>query len=166
MRPTWRALAVAALCLAAAAARGESFVPAADDEVLERLPMAPLDPAAQRLRELRAVLAARPDDLEHASRLAWLYIDQGRTLSDPRYFGYAQGALTPWWTADEPPPAVLVLRATIRQHDHDFPAALRDLERALRADPSNAQAWLTRAVVQQVRGDYAAARASCLEVLQ
>jgi Tfp pilus assembly protein PilF len=62
--------------------------------------------------------------------------------------------------------AVLVLRATIRQHDHDFAAALVDLAAALRADPTNPQAWLTQAVVQQVRGDYAAARDSCLQVLQ
>ena len=164
MRRFSRTLAVAVLCVAAATADAESFVPAADDEVLERLPLAPLAPSARPLRDLRAELAARPDDLGRATRLAWLYIEQGRTLSDPRFFGYAQGVLAPWWSAASPPPAVLLLRATLRQHDHDFPAALRDLEQALRADPANAQAWLTQAVVQQVRGEYAAARASCLEV--
>jgi len=83
MRPTWRTLAVAALRLAAATARAQSLVPASDEEVLERLPMAPLDPAAQRLRELRAELAAHPDDLEHASRLAWPCIDQGHGAVAP-----------------------------------------------------------------------------------
>jgi Tfp pilus assembly protein PilF len=145
--------------------RAEPFVPAADGEVLERLPIAPLDPRARRLRELRAELAARPDDLALATRVAGLYIEAGRSLSDPRYYGYAQGALAPWWSQAAPPAAVLVLRATIRQHDHDFGAALSDLSLALQADPTNAQAWLTQAVVQQVRGEYAAARRSCLAVL-
>lgn len=151
---------------AGVAVAAESFVPDDDAQVLERLPLAPLDPAAQRLRELRAELAALPGDVGRATRLAWLYIAQGRARSDPRYYGYAQGVLAPWWQQEEPPAPILLVRATLRQHDHDFPAALRDLERALRDDPGNAQAWLTQAVVQQVRGDYAAARQSCLQVLQ
>lgn len=160
-------VACAVLALAGAApARAEPFVPADDTVVLERLPISPRDPAARRLRELRAELAARPDDLDVATRVARSYIDAGRATSDPRYYGYAQGALAPWWTAAHPPVPVLVLRATIRQHDHDFDAALHDLDLALRDDPTNAQAWLTQAIVQQVRGEYAAARASCLTVLQ
>jgi tetratricopeptide (TPR) repeat protein len=134
--------------------------------VVERLPVSPLDAGAQRIQALRAELSRQPDNLSLATRLAWLYIEAGRGLSDPRYYGYAQGTLSPWWTADDPPVPVLVLRATIRQHDHDFAGALRDLEKAVRADPSNAQAWLTQATVLQVRGDYAAAKRSCLEVLQ
>lgn len=157
---------LACCAVTSAAAAVDSFVPARDDEVVERLPLTPLDPAAQRLRRLRAEVAARPDDAARATRLAWAYIAQGRALADPRYFGYAQGAVEPWWHAADAPPAVLVVRATLRQHDHDFPAALEDLSRALRADPADAQAWLTHAVVQQVRGDYDAARASCLQVLQ
>ncbi len=142
------------------------FMPADDEEVLERLPVSPLDSSARRLQALRGELAKRPDNLTLATRVAWLYIEQGRGLSDPRYYGYAQGALAPWWVASEPPVSVLVLRATIRQHDHDFSSALDDLSLALRVDPSNAQAWLTQAVILQVRGEYAEAKRSCLEVLQ
>jgi tetratricopeptide (TPR) repeat protein len=141
-------------------------VPRHDDQVLERLPVAPLDPTAQRLRAMRSQLAVRPDNLSLATSAAWLYIEQGRALSDPRYYGYAQGVLAPWWSTTEPPVPVRVLRATIRQHDHDFPSALDDLAAALRADPNNAQAWLTQATVQQVRGDYDGAKRSCLAVLQ
>lgn len=142
------------------------FLPGDDAEVLERLPVSPLDPNAKRLQSLRFELAAQPENLALATRLAWQYIEAGRALSDPRYYGYAQGALSPWWKAAEPPVPVLVLRATIRQHDHDFARALDDLSLALRADPTNAQAWLTQATVLQVRGEYAEARRSCMEVLQ
>lgn len=158
---------VAAAALACpAAGRAAPYVPASDSDVLERLPVSPLDPSTRRLQALRQALAARPDDLDLALRVARDYIAQGHALADPRYYGYAQGALAPWWAAEKPPAPVLVLRATIRQHDHDFTAALDDLSLALRADPTNAQAWLTRAVVLQVRGEYAEARRSCLEVLQ
>src|SRR4030095_6202888 len=150
----------------ASTSRAEPFVPRHDDQVLERLPVAPLDPTAQRLRAMRSQLAVRPDTLSLAPSAACLYIEQGRALSDPRYYGYAQGVLAPWWSTTEPPVPVRVLRATIRQHDHDFPSALDDLAAALRADPNNAQAWLTQATVQQVRGDYDGAKRSCLAVLQ
>ncbi|MDX2170148.1 MAG: hypothetical protein SF182_23960 [Deltaproteobacteria bacterium] len=160
------AAAALVVLLCAAPGRAEPYVPGDDAAVLERLPLAPLDASARRQRELRAELAARPDDLDRAAQLAWLYIRSGRATADPRFYGYAQGVLAPWWHERAAPLPVLVLRATIRQHDHDFAAALDDLAAALRADPTNAQAWLTQAVVQQVRGDYAAARASCLQVLQ
>ena len=149
-----------------AASGAEPFVPVDEGEVLERLPVSPLDPAARRVQALRADLARQPGNLALATRVAWLYIDQGRALSDPRYYGYAESALAPWWLAADAPVPVLVLRATIRQHDHDFRTALDDLAQALRADPTNAQAWLTQATVLQVRGEYAAATRSCLEVLQ
>jgi hypothetical protein len=45
-----------------------------------------------------------------------------------------------------------------------FTPALDDLNAVLDADPNNAQAWLTRATVQTVRGDYAGATASCAHV--
>jgi tetratricopeptide (TPR) repeat protein len=56
---------------------------------------------------------------------------------------------------------VLLLRATLRQNRHEFAAALDDLARVLEVQPRNAQAWLTRAVILQVQGDYAQARQSC-----
>ena len=160
------ALVVISVFAAGRPAIAAPFVPADDAEVLERLPVSPLDPGVRRVQELRRELTQQPDNLALAARVAWMYIEQGRRLSDPRYYGYAQGALAPWWGAAEPPGPVLVLRATIRQHDHDFDSALRDLGLALRADPVNAQAWLTQAIVLQVRGEYAEAKQSCMEVLQ
>jgi tetratricopeptide (TPR) repeat protein len=135
--------------------------PTSDQEVLERLPTGSSDPRARELAQLRARLAASPDDLALAVEVARRNIQESRARSDPRYLGYAQAALAPWWTQPSPPPPVLVLRATILQSTHDFDGALRDLDLVVAQTPNDPQAWLTRSVVEAVRGDYDAARASC-----
>ena len=137
----------------------DPFVPVADYQVLERLPAGRTQPWVRELREQRARLAADPENLELALALAWRYVEVGRSEGDPRYYGYAQAALAPWWR--EPPPGVLLLRATLRQNGHDFEGALDDLDQLLRLEPRNAQAWLTRAVVLQVQGDFDRAYESC-----
>lgn len=162
-------LAIAGVLASSAATAGAgspAYLPNDDGEILERLPSSPLDPAARRLRVLRSELSQRPADLDLAVRVARLYLDRGRALGDPRDYGYAQGALAPWWHDAAPPLPVLLLRATIRQHDHDFGGALADLDLALRDDPDSAEAWLARAVVLQVRGEYRDAERSCSEVLR
>ncbi len=110
---------------------------------------------------LRSRLAASPQDMPLALMLAQRYITQSRVDGDPRYLGYAQAALAPWYDQPDPPTAVRVIRATLMQSIHQFPASLRDLDAVLKADPRNAQAWITRATVLQVMGDYAHATQSC-----
>lgn len=158
-------LAVTLTALATVGAAGP-FVPADDAEVLERLPYSPLDPAAQRSRALLAELRQRPGDPALAAELARQYIARGRALSDPRFYGYAQAALAAWWDLPDPPSEIRLLRATILQHDHEFEAALADLETLVARDPANVRAWLTRAVVQQVVGRYDEARESCVALLR
>ena len=136
------------------------FIPNDDTEVLERLRTS-ADPQARELRRLRKLLAQDPGDLRLAVRLARRYGEIGRAEGDPRYFGYAQAALAPWWDQAEPPPQVLVLRAFVRQGLHDFDGALADLALVLEVQPRNAQAWLTRAVILEVLGDYPGALRSC-----
>jgi predicted Zn-dependent protease len=80
---------------------------------------------------------------------------------DPRFAGYAQAALAPWWERSDPPSEVLLLRATLRQRVHEFDAALSDLAAVLKTDARNGQARLTRATVLQVRGEFDAAAREC-----
>lgn len=155
-----RCVAVLTAITAPTPGTAEPFVPTDDAEVLERLP-APRDADARELRRLRAELNEDPSDLGLALRLARRYIGVSRAESDPRYQGYAQAALSPWWDLRDPPADVLVLRATLRQGRHDFDGALADLSAVLAAEPRNAQAWLTRAVILQVQGRYTEAVASC-----
>lgn len=138
-------------------------VPTDPNEVLETLAFgsASSDPKSREATALRAELAKNPRDLDLATKLAKLDIQLSRERSDPRYLGHAQAALAPWWAMEDAPVEVLVLRATIEQSLHDFEAALRDLDRAVKVRPDHPQAWLTRAVVLTVRGRYDDARVSC-----
>ena len=154
------AAAVLAACALSAPAIAAPYIPSSGSQVIETLPRRS-DPVQQDLHRLRADLNARPDDLALATNLAQRYIALGRSETDPRYLGYAQAALAPWWRMAAPPVPVRLLRATLLQSTHHFDAALADLDGVLAADPNNAQAWLTRATVLTVRGDYPGATASC-----
>ncbi|MEO7744054.1 MAG: tetratricopeptide repeat protein [Usitatibacter sp.] len=162
MRLTAHIAACIALAFAGpTAVLGAPRVPADDHEVLERLPGRAGDAGARQAAALREALAREPANLGLALRAAQVHIARGRSESDPRQFGQAQAALSPWWSQPEPPVAVLVLRATLRQNAHQFASAREDLAQAVRRDPRNAQAWLTLATVQQVMGDLDGARQSC-----
>ncbi|MCS0629509.1 hypothetical protein NX786_09200 [Telluria mixta] len=151
---------VAALLACAAGAGAAPRLPASGAEVLEDLPWR-ADPQQRELRALRARLQEAPRDLPRAVEVARRYIEVGRRDADPRYYGYAQAALAPWWNQPAPPPQVRLLRATLLQSEHRFPEALADLAALTAQQPDNAQAWLTRATVETVRADYTAATQSC-----
>lgn len=147
-------------------APAEAFLPTDGSQVLERLRAKPLDPATHHLHELRARLAADPTNPAVACEFARQCIELSRSEANPRYLGRAQGALARWWAEATPPVNVLVLRATIKQSQHDFTNALADLNLALKRDHANAQAWLTKATVLTVLGDYDGARQACAPLIQ
>ena len=153
----WLALACAGASLAS------PYIPADGQQVVEHLPSR-ANPLQRALLQLRVELSKNPNDLRLACTLARRYIEQARIEGDPRYLGYAQAALAPWWTLAQAPNEVLVLRATLRQSSHQFALALSDLDTVLARDSGNAQAWLTRATVLMVTGDFSAAKASCLRL--
>lgn len=136
-------------------------IPVSDQEVVEKLPSSPGDAQAAALRPWREALRRDPTNLTIATRLARSYVDIGRTTGDPRYAGYAEAALAPWWSIPDPPREVRVLRAILSQRVHRFDAALADLDVLIAIDPRNAQARLTRATVLQVQGKFDAAAREC-----
>ena len=158
---------VSAISLISVSALATPYVPTSDSIALERLATKPGEAgrAAPSNRAMRALLARDPKNVDLAVRVAQLYIARSRSESDPRLLGQAQAALGAWWAQDEPPVPVLLLRATIRQSNHDFNNARRDLEQAVRREPGNAQAWLTLATVQQVTGDLIRAADSCSKLM-
>ncbi|MDF0645413.1 MAG: hypothetical protein P0111_15390 [Nitrospira sp.] len=139
----------------------EPYRPEQAAQVLERLSFKPTDPVEREVRALRNRLAADPRNLDLAVQLAARYIERGRSEGDPRFLGQAQAVLAPWWNEPMPPPAALLLRATISQHGHEFDRALGDLDQVLVAQPTNAQAWLTKAAILQVQARYDDARRAC-----
>ncbi|MDN2710014.1 hypothetical protein O0880_11365 [Janthinobacterium sp. SUN118] len=136
------------------------YTPKDGSAVIEQLPRR-ADATQLALRGLRQQLTATPQDLALATSLAQRYIALARSETDPRYLGYAQAALAPWWRQAAPPLPVRLLRATILQSTHQFAPALQDLDAIIAQEPGNGQAWLTRATVLTVQGDYARATAAC-----
>ena len=154
-----RVLAFAALALDAHAA---PYVPKGDSVVLEHLPVRPSDPVARELRQLRTELAANPHRRDTAIRLAERYFALANAEGDPRYVGYAQAVLKPWWGMAAPPLDALVMRAILKQYSHDFYGAMQDLRAATNEDPENARAWSWRAAIDMVQANYEQARKDCL----
>ena len=101
--------------------------------------------------------AAAPD-------VARLAIRDGRANADRRRYGQAQAALGAWWSMEDAPAEVRVLRAVIRQALHDFHSAEADLGAILAMDPMNGQARLTRAFVRQSIGEFGAAEDDCRQL--
>src|SRR5262245_5959077 len=89
-------LLTAGTCIAA------PYVPADPKQILETLPEAPADSFSRELRQMRRELARDPRNLELATRVARRYIERARAEADPRYLGYAQAALAPWWESASP----------------------------------------------------------------
>lgn len=139
------------------------FIPADDNQVLQRvLPSA--DPRLQAIRESSAALARQPGDPALSLELAARQLSVGVAEADPRFVGYAQGTLAPWWREPEPPVPMRVLRARILQAQHDFPAAKRDLLAVLAIDPNHVDAHLVLAGVSETTGDLATARTACADL--
>ncbi len=143
-------------------ASAEPFVPKDGDQVLETLRTTAFDPAYHEIRDLRQRLTADPTNLTLACKLARCCIERSRIDADPRYLGRAQAALAPWWDLEKPPIDALVLRATLKQSQHEFTNALADLDLAEHMSPRNGQVWLTRATILTVLGNYAGAKRACL----
>ncbi|MDQ6631803.1 MAG: hypothetical protein M3Y82_08595 [Verrucomicrobiota bacterium] len=138
-----------------------SYIPANDAVVLEKLRSGPVDKNTREIRQLRRVWEQNSQDVRIATQLTRRLISKSRETSDPRYLGQAEAVLAGWWNKTNAPVEVIILRATILQSTHHFIPALADLDLAFALDPRNAQAWLTRATILQVIGDYTGARQAC-----
>ncbi len=143
------------------AAQAAPFTPSSDQQVLERLPAGAADPRQRELRELRDRWRAQPADAAAAVSLARRYFEASAAEGDPRYVGYAQAALAPWWDKPEPPAEVRVMRAVLRQFGHEFDAALADLAAAVRHDPGDGEAWAWQVAIRLVQAKYPQAREAC-----
>ena len=156
--------AVVALAMTDSAC-AKPYTPVDDNAVLERLPER-LDPQLAELKRMRRALGTNPNNLDTALDVARRSIDAARATGDPRFLGQAQAALSPWWTAVDPPAPALLLRATLKQSQHDFPGSLADLDRLLATRPADGQALLTRATIFTVLGRYADAQHDCAKLFR
>jgi tetratricopeptide (TPR) repeat protein len=155
---------LALFSLAAGAVTSEPYTPGDDTVILERVAQTRI--GSDTFRRLQHAVAQNPNDLSIVLTYAKAAIQLGNEESDPRYFGYAQSALTPWWKASAPPIEVLQMRADILQWQHRFEAAERDLDSIIAADSRGVnQAHLTRATVELVQGRPDVARHDCVTLI-
>ncbi len=152
----------AALLIAATAATADvPYTPSDDSVVLERLAVARL-PGTASLRELRDAWTAKPDYLPAALAYARAALELNRREEDPRYLGYAEAALARWWQQPQPPPEVLLLRASLRLARVDYDGAEQDLRALIESPAPEAHAArITRAILYVSKGDPSAALADC-----
>ena len=144
------------LTVQAGGAHAEALRPSDDQTVLATVAARPAGAA-----DIPANPAPNPQDLEGAIAAARKAIEMGRANADPRSYGEAEATLSPWWNLAEPPAEVRILRAVIRQANHEFTSATADLDAILNAAPRNAQALLSRAFLRLVTGDIAGAASDC-----
>jgi tetratricopeptide (TPR) repeat protein len=145
--------------LATWAGAAEPYIPR-DDEVLEILPTA-LFASRDEATALRERLAGNAANPETVVSVATRYMQLGNQSGDPRFYGYARGALEPWWQADEAPTEVLRLRAKLKEKNHDYDLALADLRQLLASEPRDIQAWIETSNILRVQGKYRQASAAC-----
>jgi tetratricopeptide (TPR) repeat protein len=134
--------------------------PGPDSQVVDVLPQVTTLRPAQRT----TTAPQTPPDPALAAQLAREAIDTARRTGDARYWGRAQTALGNWWDHGQAPPELMVLQATVQQGQHAFAAAQTRLRQALKADPRNAQGWLTLATLLKLEGRYADALTACASV--
>ena len=159
----WRRQLVAASVLAAstAFAADQPYTPKSDDEVLERINV-PRLPGTASLAELRSLSAAQPQFLPAALAYARAALELNRREEDPRYLGYAEAALAPWWSKANAPPEVMLLRAALRLARMEVASAEQDLSALIASPaPEGHAARITRAVLRLSQGNPAAAAADC-----
>lgn len=154
-------LAALSLGLGLTVRAGEPPSAVAADAVVTVLHDQALSPAQLRLRLDRKRLQDRPDDLAMALQVAHQALALARQDGDSRYLAQVIDALSPWWPRADAPEPVRLLRATVRQTQHDFGAALDELKDLTRAAPANAQAWWTLATLHQLQGQYEPAAQAC-----
>jgi hypothetical protein len=148
----------------------QPFVPRSEDEIVEQLTggdpadggNAPAVDAA--LRELERKLAQAPNDVGLMCQVARARIANHRRTGDARELSYAEAALGAHWGAEDPPPSLRLLRASIRQARHEFAAARTELE-PLRTHDDVAmrrEAWLQLFGIEMATGELRAAKAACV----
>ena len=158
----WGRMLLALACVAGTSAAADApYTPAGDGVVLERL-VVPRLPGTASLRELRERWAAQPTLVPAALAYARAALELSRREEDPRYLGYAEAALGPWWRLPDAPPEVMLLRASLRLARMEYPMALQDLQVLIDSPaPEGHAARITRAGVRLSQGDPVAALADC-----
>ncbi|WP_166261644.1 tetratricopeptide repeat protein [Marinobacter salicampi] len=148
-------MALAGFCTTAIAAPGTIETDFNDNDILVKLP------------DVALITPASSDSAEQLADLVRRQIDRARSSGDPRFLGYAEGALQQW--QGEMTDRLLVLRATLEQSLHRFDSARSDLGNVIARTGDllqKTQATLLLANLEIVQGNYEIARTHCEHLQQ
>jgi tetratricopeptide (TPR) repeat protein len=155
------AAAALLLALALPPSFAAPFTPPSDAEVVERLPATVNDPSVRRVDSLRKQLAARPEDVDLRLEIARRYFDMAMAQGDPRYVGYAMAAIGPLDRLAPTNASYWFVRGLLQQYSHDFPGALKSLDKASEIDANAPEPIAWRAAIDMVQARYPEARTEC-----
>lgn len=140
-------------------ALAQPFIPDRDDQVMAVLPATSNTAAATNASAQGKLIT----DAERIKR-AQILLTHAYESNDEDAFGQAEALLTKWNQEVELggiPSEVQYMLAVIRQHNHEFSAALELLNQMLRDQPKNAVALLQRAQIHLVLGNYELSQLDC-----
>lgn len=143
MRAAFAGLMIAAVFGMDADAAVRAYRPASPQEIVLRVGSSS-DQA--QLKRLRAAVRDNPADSGARVRYVDALIDVGARTGDERYYGFAEQALLA--AGNDGDERVLIRRARLMQHRHEFPDAERALGEILKRDWRNRDARLMRAQVR------------------
>ena len=160
-----RTTTAAILLALSGAVSAAPFIPANDNEVVERLPASASDPSVRRVESLRKQLAARPDDAPLRREIARRYFDLAMAQGDPRYVGYASAAIAPLAATAAKDASYWLVRGMIQQYSHDFAGALQSLAKARELDPQAVEVTAWRSAIHMVQANYDDALSECTRLV-
>lgn len=137
------------------------YRPIDDREIIQTLHQSGTVAVPRELRSLDAKAKAHQNDPAVIASIAKIFATESKRVRDPRLMGRAQSMLKPWWDEAHPPTEILFLKAFIKQHNHDFSGAKKDVETLLQADPDHIPARLMLVTLLQISGDYGQSREEC-----
>lgn len=135
----------------APSAVAEPYQPQSDQEIVQTIP----DYIASQAAALT---------LEASTALASSLLAQAKDNSDPRAVSVALQTLKPW--AHTQSAELNIIRAGLLQYQHNFGAAIKQLEHPIKSRSPDPRALLLRANIHIVQGRYADAERDCSALLR
>lgn len=132
-----------------------------DTEHAEPADVQAQDTQAVELRRLKTLLQENPRNQKNAVAYARQAAKRARRLGDTALLRDAAHALSPWDNDAEAQVDILIVRANIKQINHQFDAALADLDVVLKRQPANPQALLSRAFILATTGNAKRGQMDC-----
>ena len=135
----------------------EAYLPKDDSVVLLELKN---QDELKKIKKLEKAFKASSDNQDLANLISQKYIKLFRKENKPKYLSYAQTVLDKWWQGDAAK-EIILSRAYIKQYNHKFKEALKDLDLYLTKVSTDDQAHLIKSAIYNELQDFSNAKKEC-----